>query len=143
MSSLTGDELLTMLKQTEESTTYGLYPVSGVKLQILQSSYSKKLISAKLFDGINEIEIEKNKTYKIASNNFLLNGGDDSAKVMKWYKIKDFIDYGDTRENLITYLKNIQYIDSKNYIDSLNPRILIIGQNFLRNLIDKILKYFY
>ena len=141
--SMTGDELLTMLKQTEESTTYGLYPVSGVKLQILQSSYSKKLISAKLFDGINEIEIEKNKTYKIASNNFLLNGGDDFAKVMKWYKIKDFIDYGDTRENLITYLKNIQYIDSKNYIDSLNPRILIIGQNFLRNLIDKILKYFY
>ena len=73
----------------------------------------------------------------------MLNGGDDFAKVMKWYKIKDFIDYGDTRENLITYLKNIQYIDSKNYIDSLNPRILIIGQNFLRNLIDKILKYFY
>jgi len=140
--SMTGDELLTMLKQTEESIIYGLYPVSGVKLQILQNYYSKTLISAKLFDGVNEIEIEKNKTYKIVSNDFLLNGGDDFAKVMKWYKIKDFVDYDDTRVNLINYLQNVQYIDSNNYIDESNPRILIIKPNFLRSLIDKILKIF-
>lgn len=140
--SMTGEELITMLKQTEESTTYGLYPVSGLKLQILQTSNSKQLISAKLFDGINDIEIEKNKTYKVASNNFLLNGGDDFAKVMKWYKIKDFEDYNDTRDNLIAYLKNVQLINSKNYIDELNPRILVIKENILRRLINKVLKYF-
>ena len=140
--SMTGEELITMLKQTEESTTYGLYPVSGLKLQILQTSNSKQLISAKLFDGINDIEIEKNKTYKVASNNFLLNGGDDFAKVMKWYKIKDFEDYNDTRDNLIAYLKNVQLINSKNYIDELNPRILVIKETILRRLINKVLKYF-
>ena len=140
--SMTGEELINMLKQTEESTTYGLYPVSGLKLQILQTSNSKQLISAKLFDGINDIEIEKNKTYKVASNNFLLNGGDDFAKVMKWYKIKDFEDYNDTRDNLIAYLKNVQLINSKNYIDEINPRILIINQSFLRRLINKVIKYF-
>jgi 2',3'-cyclic-nucleotide 2'-phosphodiesterase/3'-nucleotidase len=140
--SMTGEELINMLKQTEESTTYGFYPVSGLKLQILQTSNSKKLISAKLFDGINDIEIEKNKTYKVASNNFLLNGGDDFAKVMKWYKIKDFEDYNDTRDNLIAYLKNVQLINSKNYIDELNPRILVIKETILRRLINKVLKYF-
>ena len=140
--SMTGEELINMLKQTEESTTYGLYPVSGLKLQILQTSNSKQLISAKLFDGINDIEIEKNKTYKVASNNFLLNGGDDFAKVMKWYKIKDFEDYNDTRDNLIAYLKNVQLINSKNYIDELNPRILVIKETILRRLINKVLKYF-
>ena len=140
--SMTGEELINMLKQIEESTTYGLYPVSGLKLQILQTSNSKQLISAKLFDGINDIEIEKNKTYKVASNNFLLNGGDDFAKVMKWYKIKDFEDYNDTRDNLIAYLKNVQLINSKNYIDELNPRILVIKETILRRLINKVLKYF-
>ncbi len=140
--SMTGEELINMLKQTEESTTYGFYPVSGLKLQILQTSNSKQLISAKLFDGINDIEIEKNKTYKVASNNFLLNGGDDFAKVMKWYKIKDFEDYNDTRDNLIAYLKNVQLINSKNYIDELNPRILVIKETILRRLINKVLKYF-
>jgi hypothetical protein len=115
---------------------------SGLKLQILQTSNSKQLISAKLFDGINDIEIEKNKTYKVASNNFLLNGGDDFAKVMKWYKIKDFEDYNDTRDNLIAYLKNVQLINSKNYIDELNPRILVIKETILRRLINKVLKYF-
>ena len=140
--SMTGEELLNMLKLTEESMTYGLYPVSGLKLQILWGSDSKKLISAKLFDGINEIEIEKNKTYKVASNNFLLNGGDDFAKVMKWYKIKDFVDYNDTRDNLIKYLQNVQLINSNNYIDEINPRIRVIEQRFLRRLINKVLKYF-
>jgi hypothetical protein len=72
----------------------------------------------------------------------LLNGGDDFAKVMKWYKIKDFEDYNDTRDNLIAYLKNVQLINSKNYIDELNPRILVINESILRRLINKVLKYF-
>jgi 2',3'-cyclic-nucleotide 2'-phosphodiesterase (5'-nucleotidase family) len=140
--SMTGDELLIMLKQTEESTSFDFYPISGLKIQILESGHSKKLISAKIFDGVYEHEIEKNKTYKIATNSFLLKGGDDFAKVIKWYKVKDFVDYNETQQNLIEYLRNINKINSDNYIDELNPRILVITQNFLRRLINKILNLF-
>ena len=61
---------------------------------------------------------------------------------MKWYKIKDFVDYNDTRDNLIKYLQNVQLINSNNYIDEINPRIRVIEQRFLRIFFNKVLKYF-
>ena len=64
-----------------------------------KNDYDRKLL--KIFDGIEEREIEENKNYKITTIGFCVpKGGDVFKKVLKWYKVKKLKNYSDTKENI-------------------------------------------
>ena len=99
-------------------------PSSGLK-QVIKKIDEKKrnLLSVKYFDGLVEREIEENNIYKISNIGFCIPGGGDVfGRVLKWYKIKNLINYGDSKELMKKYLKSIDKIKTSNYIDKNNPR---------------------
>ena len=116
-----------------------LYPVSGLKLVI--SIFPKKLISIKLYDGLNEYEIKDEKLYSIASTNFLFplkdgeKGGEDFRTVSNWFKPRN-VEYINnkfgrsfTKDHFIEYLRNIDEIKENKYYDEENQRIRLINND--------------
>ena len=133
---MTGKEIKKMLTNTQ-CGYYAYYLTSGIKQIILDYGKYKKIGSVKLFDGVYEKEIENDKNYTIGSYNFLIeHGGDDFKKVISWYKIKEERNFGDFKEILIPFLKNITHIVSKKWYDDRKPRLRAI------NMINKNVKSF-
>ena len=85
-----GWELKKMLKILQMGSK-GFYPTSGLKM-IVKNFPKKKLLDIKLYDGVNEKEIENDKYYSIVSIEFCFpiegneKGGDDFRKVYSWFK---------------------------------------------------------
>lgn len=121
---MTGQELRRMIFEVQ-SGTKSFYPTSGLKQYVL-SAPSRKLVDVRLFDGLKEHEIEDDKIYRIASNNFVIPyGGDDFKKVITWYKPRNLVDYGDFRDKVIEFLKVIPKIQTKKLIDEDNKRLRV------------------
>ena len=80
-----GWEVKKMIKNLQQGSK-GFYPSSGLKMTV-KNFPKKKLLKVKLFDGINEKEIENDKYYSIVSSEFcfpingLKKGGDDFRKI--------------------------------------------------------------
>ena len=104
---------------------------SGV-VQVVRKKPVKKLVSIKIFDGINEIEIDDKKIYSVTTNDFCMPykdgvlGGDDFRRVTKWIKPQNKKNHGELREALKEYLKLIPELIKSNYVDENNPRLRII-----------------
>lgn len=107
----------------------GSYTVftSGV-VQVVRKKPVKKLISVKIFDGINELEIEDEKIYRIVCVDFLFpKGGDDFKRVVKWFKDPIDLKYFDILSNdVIKYLRNVDLIEVSKLINEDHPGLRII-----------------
>ena len=75
---MTGSEIKKMLAQIQ-SGAYAFYPSSGLKM-VVTAQPKKQLLSAKLYDGIKEREINDEMTYVVGTIDFDIPfGGDDSS----------------------------------------------------------------
>lgn len=133
---ITGEELRRMIYETQTGV-YAYYPTSGLK-QVVYETTKKDLISVKLFDGINEFEIDDKGTYSVSTNDFCVPskegvlGGDDFRRVTKWMKPKNKKNHGELRDHLKEYLKLIPELIKSNFLDKNNPRLRIVkSQNEL------------
>ena len=118
------------------------YVLSGVKQIIVQKDTEVYLSNIKLFDGYKEEEIEDNKDYLISANNFLTNGGDEFAKIYRFYKPKNLrCDSLLERETCANYLKQIQILDVRKYMDEKNPVIRYINKTKNKYVIKRSILY--
>ena len=114
----------------------GFYPSSGLKMTV-KSFPTKKLLKIKLFDGVNEKEIENDKYYSIASTEFCFpfegnaKGGDDFRKIYEWFRPRNpkyiqFNNYNLSRDLLINYLRNIKELKGNIFYDKNNERMRVV-----------------
>ena len=129
-----GWEVKRMFAQLQKGSK-GFYPASGVKM-IVKMEPSRKLLSIKLYDGFKEKKIEDKKLYSIVSSDFCfplekgLTGGDDFEKVSKWFTPRNaeyikVLDYDNTRDTLINYLRKINELKGNKYYKEDDPRMRI------------------
>ena len=114
----------------------GFYASSGIKMTVANFPV-RKLLSIKLYDGINEKEIEDNKYYSIVSIEFCFPingnsvGGDDFRKVYEWFRPRnpEYVHVGNdkiTRDILINFLRNIDELKGDKYYNRKKERMRII-----------------
>ena len=125
-----GHELLRAMQEIQIENK--ITPTSGIK-QVLLSKAKDKLVDLKLtsftfFDGYTETPLDLDKTYTVATNDFLSNGGSVFEPVSKWYELRNVKDYGTTRDNMKMFLKAVKVLNSNEWIDSRNPRSIVIYQ---------------
>ena len=108
---------------------FSFYVTSGLKQISIVNNNIKKLVNIKLFDGVTEKEFDDEKIYTIGTLDFLIFGGDDFGKVIKWYNIKEVKYFGDMKDISIDFLKKMGVIVSKYWYDIRNPRMKIININ--------------
>ena len=122
-----GKDLRKMLYQAQNAEC-SFYPTSGLK-QVGVSKPKKKLISVKLYDGKHEEEIQDDKVYKIATNDFLVPhnpnklGGDDFAQITKWLKRTNIKQHGELRDQIKEFLKMMDELKANDFYDPLHPRL--------------------
>ena len=130
-----GWEVKKMIKNLQQGSK-GFYPSSGLKMTV-KNFPKKKLLKVKLFDGINEKEIENDKYYSIVSSEFcfpingLKKGGDDFRKIYEWFKPRNpiYIEVGKdylSRDLLINYLRNIKELKGNIFYDENDLKMRII-----------------
>ena len=111
----------------------GFYSSSGLKMTVAKFPVHK-LLSLKLYDGVNEKEIEDNKYYSIVSIEFCFPingksvGGDDFRKIYEWFRPRnpEYIHVGKdkiTRDILINYLRNIDELKGEKYFNNKEERM--------------------
>ena len=133
-----GWEIKKMFAQLQRGTK-GFYPTSGLKM-VVKKVPVRKLISIKLFDGVEEKEINDNKLYSLVSTYYCFPieegslGGDDFRKVYQWFKPKnpEYIkvgNYNDTRDTLIDYLRKIEELKINKYYNYNSQKMRIMGEN--------------
>jgi len=71
--------------------------------------------------------IDRDKNYTIATNDFMLGGGDDFKDVVTWYKARNVKTYSLMRDLIINYIIKIGNIKRSDYINPYKPRINIIS----------------
>ena len=128
-------EVKKMIKNLQQGSK-GFYPSSGLKMTV-KNFPKKKLLKVKLFDGINEKEIENDKYYSIVSSEFCFpingqkKGGDDFRKIYEWFKPRSpiYIEVGKdylSRDLLINYLRNIKELKGNIFYDENDLKMRII-----------------
>ena len=132
-----GWEIKKMFAQLQKGSK-GFYPSSGLKM-IVKMETSRKLLSIKLYDGFKEKEIEDKQLYSIVSSDFCfpiekgLVGGDDFEEVYKWFSPRKaeyikVLDYDNTRDTLINYLRKIDELKENKYYKEDDQRMRIYGE---------------
>ena len=130
-----GWEVKKMFRNLQKGSK-GFYPSSGLKMSV-KSFPIRKLLKIKLFDGVNEKEIENNKYYSIASTEFCFpiegnaKGGDDFRKVYEWFKPRNpvyiqFNNYNLSRDLFINYLRNIKELKGNIFYDKNKERMRVV-----------------
>jgi len=126
---MNGDEVKKMMKILQTGIRTKYYITSGIK-QIMAKDKNGKyfLADVKLFDGNNEYELIGDQEYTISTNNYLIeDGGDDFNKVIPWYKPRNLnCEYGVEMDLFENYLRTLEVIDVRKYMDENNPRIRLI-----------------
>jgi 2',3'-cyclic-nucleotide 2'-phosphodiesterase (5'-nucleotidase family) len=119
---MTGSEFKKALGLVQ-SGSKSFYHSSGV-LQNVTVSPSNSLMDVTLYNGTR---IADDKSYVIATNDFLASGGDDFRLVTTWYTPKSYISYGLVRSNFISSLNNYPGIVMANLIDPKRRRLNIVN----------------
>jgi hypothetical protein len=105
---------------------------------ILKLFPKKRLISIKLYNGVDEKEIEDNKYYSIVSTGFCFpiepgaTGGDDFRKLYDWFTPRnpEIIHVGKdnlSRDILINFLRNIDELKGNKYYNQKEQRMRLVG----------------
>jgi len=129
-----GWEIKRMFAQLQKGSK-GFYPASGLKM-IVKMNPTRKLLSIKLYDGFQEKEIEDKQLYSIVSSDFCfpiekgLVGGDDFEKIYEWFTPRNpeyvkVLDYDNTRDTLINYLRKIDELKGNKYYKENDQRMRI------------------
>ena len=133
-----GWEVKKIFSQIQQGSK-GFYQASGVRM-VVRDWPTRKLISIKLYDGYKEEEIEDEKLYTMVSLPFCFPiegnamGGDDFRGVYRWFRPRNgqYVqagDYSQSRDALITYLRNIEELKANKYYDVDNQRMRIVNEN--------------
>ena len=134
-TELNGLEIIKMIK-TVQSSERGLQPTSGLKQFIrIKKNGKREVIKVQIYDnnGI-AVDIDKNKIYKLSSNNLILSEESEDE-----FKLKDSLDIikDKFRNNKIKCSKTLVYIEIMKYfrnkvvvdlqkeIDFSKPRVTI------------------
>ena len=131
-----GKDLIRMCRQLQAGDK-GFYSFSGLKM-VVRLKPTRKLLSIKLWDGYKEEEIDEEKEYTMTSNDFCTpleddeKGGDDFAKVYKWFRPKNgepvnINGFNKTRDMLIDFLRNIDELKGSKYYDENNLRLRVVN----------------
>ena len=117
------------------------YVASGVKQLVIRTDDGDYLSSVKLFDGYEEKDLEDEEEYLISANSFLINGGDEFQKILRFYKPKNLrCDYGKEADVVFKFLKEQKTIDVRKYMDDKNPVIRFINKTNKRLIYTKLYK---
>ena len=134
-TELTGEEIIKMIK-TVQSSKRGFQPSSGLKQFIKIKNNEKEVIKIQIYYyNVKAVDIDKNKIYKLSSNNLILSEESEDE-----FKLKDSLDIiqDKFRNNKIECSKTLVYIEIMNYfrnkgiidfrkdIDLSKPRIVFI-----------------
>ncbi len=76
----------------------------------------------------NYTQIDDGKTYIVASNDFMLGGGDDFKDVVTWYTARNVKNYGLLRNHLIDYLKEKKFVNREDLIFPDHLRLNILNK---------------
>ena len=136
-TELTGEELIKIIKCAQIGKK-GFHPTSGLKQTIkIKNKEIKEVINVEIYKDGKAIDIDKNKTYKISSNNVVLS--EDSKDE---FAVKESLDIiqNKYKNNKIKCLENTVYIELSNYfknkgivdlskeVDMTKPRIVVIEE---------------
>jgi 2',3'-cyclic-nucleotide 2'-phosphodiesterase (5'-nucleotidase family) len=125
-----GHELLRAMQEIQIENK--ITPTSGIK-QVLITKAQDRLVDLKLtsftfFDGYTETPLDLDKTYTVATNDFLAEGGSVFEPVRQWYELRNEKEYGITRDNMKVFLKAVNVLNSNEWIDPRNPRSIVVYQ---------------
>ena len=123
---MTGAELKKALGIVQAGVK-SFYHTSGLS-QIVSKSPVNSLISVRMYDGT---EIDDDATYRVATDDFLADGGDDFRLVREWYKPRNYINHGLVRAHVISSLKDYPGIKLSNLIDPNRKRLNVVDSYLL------------
>lgn len=118
---MTGLEVLKMMG-TLQSGHLAFYHTAGLMQNVTLTP--RNLLDIKLYNGD---DIDKNKTYTISTNDFMLGGGDDFKDVVTWYKARNVKTFSLMRDLIINYITNVGVIKRSDYINPDKKRINIVS----------------
>ena len=129
----TGAELIKIMETLQCSNDY-FYPISNFKQTFSLNPKTLKSISFH-----DDSEIIKEKTYRIATTDFVVNGGDDFSKVLTFFTPRNKIKHGGTRDNVGAYAQKLGILNSidKPIVNPNKPRIAIEEKRIRRNFLEK------
>ncbi len=118
---MTGSEVKRMMAVLQGGKK-GFYHTSGLTQNV--TTNPNALSSIQLY---NNTQLIDDKTYVIASNDFMLHGGDDFKDVVSWYAERNVKNFGLARTQLIDYLQEVKVIRKEALIVPGRPRLNIIS----------------
>ena len=138
ITELTGSELLTIIKNVQIGEN-AFQATSGLMQRIkINKKGKKKVIDVKLYlNGSEPVPIDKNKTYIMSSNNYILSeesGEDFKAKEVlsiiqdKFKKNKIKCQQTELAILLINYFHNKEVINITEEVNMTNPRIIVLKE---------------
>ena len=138
VTEIAGKELKRIIIEIQKGQR-GFQPTSGLKQYVkINSNDEKEIIDVKLYNKKNEVEeIDENKIYSLASNNFVL-----SKYCEKEFAVKDFLDFIRDKEKkgkikcskkliyveIMNYFKNKGIIDINKDVDMTKKRIVFVDK---------------
>ena len=138
VTEIAGKELKRIIIEIQKGQR-GFQPTSGLKQYVkINSSNEKEIIDVKLYNKKNEVEeIDENKIYSLASNNFVL-----SKYCEKEFAVRDFLDFIRDKEKkgkikcskkliyveIMNYFKNKGIIDINKDVDMTKKRIVFVDK---------------
>lgn len=99
------------------------YPTSGLKQYICKKD--NRLINVSLINGE---PLDEEKTYIVASPDFLIHGGDDFAEVLKFYQPRNEKSITKIRDFVAEYAKQNKVLNpkSKPIVNPKEPAIILV-----------------
>ena len=138
VTEIAGKELKRIIIEIQKGQR-GFQPTSGLKQYVkINSNDEKEIIDVKLYNKKNEVEeIDENKIYSLASNNFVL-----SKYCEKEFAVRDFLDFIRDKEKkgkikcskkliyveIMNYFKNKGIIDINKDVDMTKKRIVFVDK---------------
>lgn len=118
-AELSGSDLIKLM-QIIQSGTKGFYPTAGLHQVVTLNP--NKLVDVTFYDGT---KIDPSKTYKIVTNDFLINGGDDFSQAIQVVNFKNKHLGLLVRDVLVDSLRKIKSLNTSEnpLVDKAHPRI--------------------
>ena len=108
---MTGEEIFHMFYIIDQNV---IYPSSGVSLYFNKKNSKLFLKNILIYDGFEERPLNPKQTYKVCTNDFLANGGEDMKDVRSWYKeLRNKKDFGNIRELMKILWQNLKVLSEK------------------------------
>ena len=120
---MTGEEIFHMFYIMDQNV---IYPSSGVSLYFNKKNSKLFLKNILIYDGFEERPLNPKQTYKVCTNDFLANGGEDMKDVRSWYKeLRNKKDFGNIRDLMKNFMAKFKgNIREDKFVDKRNPKYI-------------------